>query len=55
MSSPAEPLTELVESSVQQHEMFLAYQQAGFTESQALYLLGCALKAMLSPPTAGGG
>lgn len=55
MNNPVEPLTELVESTVQQHEMFLAYQQAGFTENQALYLVGCALRAMLSPPTAGGG
>jgi hypothetical protein len=55
MTTPTEPLTELAESTAQMHEMFLAYQEAGFTENQALYLIGCALKAMLSPPTAGGG
>jgi hypothetical protein len=55
MPEPQEPLTALAEGAAQMHEMFLAYIQAGFTEQQALYLVGCALKAMLSPPTAGGG
>ena len=50
-----EPLTELAEGAAQMHEMFLAYVQVGFTEQQALYLVGCALKAILAPPTAGGG
>jgi hypothetical protein len=50
-----EPMTELGESAVHMHEVFLSYVQAGFTEQQALYLVGQALKAMLTPPTAGGG
>lgn len=50
-----EPLTALGEGAAQMHEMFLAYVQVGFTEQQALYLVGQALKAMLSPPTTGGG
>jgi len=37
------------------HEMFLAYIEAGFSEQQALYLVGQVLKAMFTPPTAGGG
>jgi len=52
---PQKPLTSLAESAAPMHEMFMAYRQVGFTEQQALYLIGCALKAMLSPPTAGGG
>ena len=52
---PLDPLTALAEGAAQMHEMFLAYVQAGFTEQQALYLVDSALKAMLSPPTSGGG
>jgi hypothetical protein len=55
MAELQDPMTALAEGAAQMHEMFLSYQQAGFTEQQALYLIGCALKAMLSPPTAGGG
>ncbi len=52
---PQEPMTLLAEGAAQQHEMFTAWVQVGFTEQQALYLLGCVLKAMLSPPASGGG
>jgi hypothetical protein len=48
-------MTALGEGAAQMHEMFLAYVESGFTEQQALYLVGCAIKAMLSPPTSGGG
>jgi hypothetical protein len=54
-ASPQEPLTQLGEAAAQMHEMFLAYMQAGFTDQQALYLVGQAVKAMFAPPTAGGG
>jgi hypothetical protein len=54
VAEPQDPMTALAEGAAQMHEMFLAYQQAGFTEQQALYLTGCALRAMLSPPTSGG-
>ena len=45
---PQEPMTALAEGAAQMHEMFTAYVAAGFTEAQALYLVGCALKAILS-------
>jgi hypothetical protein len=54
MASPQEPLTHLAEGAAQMHEMFLAYQQAGFTEYQALYLVGSVLRGMFTQPTAGG-
>ncbi len=50
MDEPEEPLTPLAESAGQMHEMFTAYVQAGFTEQQALYLTGQAVKAILSRP-----
>jgi hypothetical protein len=50
-----DPMSVLAEGAAQIHEMFLSYQEAGFTEQQALYLVGCAIKAMLAPPAAGGG
>lgn len=37
---PSEPLSELAEGAAQLHELFSAYIGAGFTEQQALYLLG---------------
>ena len=54
MTNPAEPLTQLAEGAAQMHEMFLAYQHAGFTEHQALYLVAAVLRGMFTQPTAGG-
>lgn len=36
MPDPADPITELAELAAQLHEMFMAFQAAGFTENQAL-------------------
>jgi len=36
---PGEPLTGLAESVAQQHEMFLAYVEAGFTRPEALKII----------------
>lgn len=39
MTEPKEPLSELMEATVSQHEMFLSWIAAGFTDAQALELL----------------
>lgn len=36
--------TQLREGAIQTHEVFLEYVRAGFTEQQALYLVGCLLR-----------
>lgn len=36
---PADPVTTLLECAIAMHELFLAYQQAGFTEQQAFALV----------------
>jgi hypothetical protein len=40
MAGPEDPLTELAASAVQLHECFQAFQTAGFSEAQAMYLVG---------------
>lgn len=35
-----EPLSELAASAAQIHECYMEFQRAGFTEEQALYLVG---------------
>lgn len=42
---PADPVTSLAEGAAQLHELFVAYLEAGFTERQALYLLGQVIQA----------
>jgi hypothetical protein len=42
---PPEPMSELAAGAAQMHELFTAYIAAGFTESQALYLLGKLISA----------
>jgi hypothetical protein len=37
---PEDPMTAMAEMAVSLHEIFLAYVAAGFTQSQALYLVG---------------
>ena len=37
--SPDDPLTPMGEGASQQHELFMAWVAAGFTEAQALELL----------------
>lgn len=40
---PNDPVSALAEGAAQLHEFFLALESAGFTESQALYLVGQAI------------
>jgi hypothetical protein len=49
--SPEDPLTELAKAAAQVHELFRAYVDSGFSEQQALYLVGklIAANAVQSP------
>lgn len=49
MTTPVEPMTELLESAVSLHELYLSYVEAGFTEQQALYLIGQVLAGLVRP------
>lgn len=40
LDEPRDPISALGEMAASIHEMFLAYVKAGFTEDQALYLVG---------------
>lgn len=39
MNEPEDPFGDLTEATVSQHEMYLSWRQAGFTEAQAMDLL----------------
>lgn len=47
MSDPEDPITQLAEGAAQLHELFVSYMNAGFTESQALFLIGQMLQASI--------
>lgn len=47
---PPDPLTELAKGAAQVHELFSSYVDAGFSENQALYLVGKMLAASIQPP-----
>lgn len=42
---PTDPLTELGQAAQQMHELYLTWIDAGFTESQALYLLAQVIRS----------
>ena len=42
---PQDPISALAEMAANVHETFLAYVKAGFTEDQALYLVGQIISA----------
>jgi hypothetical protein len=44
-SGPADPVTVLAAGAAQAHELFTAWVDAGFTDRQALYLLGQVMAA----------
>lgn len=48
---PQDPVTALTEVAVQQHEMFIAWAAAGFTEAQALDLLKAFITATVQKPS----
>lgn len=43
-----ESVSPLVEAGIEVHELFLAFQTAGFTESQALYIAGQAVAVLIT-------
>lgn len=44
--SPIDPLDGMIGAAVAMHELFLQYQEAGFTEGQAFELVRTAVAAM---------
>lgn len=52
MPEPEDPITQLAEAAASLHELFVAYVGAGFTEGQALYLIGRLMPNANSGPTA---
>ncbi len=40
MPEPEDPITQLAQAAASLHELFTSYVSAGFTKSQALYLVG---------------
>lgn len=42
---PKDPLTSMLESAIQLHEVYVAYTEAGFTNEQAVYLVGVIIAA----------
>lgn len=51
MAQPEPFLTDLAAAAAQAHEMFLAFQEAGFTEEQAMRLV---IAVMTGRPEQGG-
>ena len=51
MSEPGkdEPLSNLAASAAVSHELFVSYQEAGFSADQALYLVGKIVTAAIKP------
>jgi len=52
MPEPEDPITLLAQGAAQCHELYMAYVGAGFTESQALYLVGQLVAAAVRGPAA---
>ena len=48
VSGPPDPMTVFREAAVQTHELFVTYTEAGFSESQALYLIGQMLRGTMA-------
>lgn len=44
---PTDPVSQLAEAATQMHEMFVSYVNAGFTDQQALYLVGQMVQASM--------
>ncbi len=52
MPEPTDPITQLGEAAAQSHELFTSYLNAGFSESQALYLVGQIITSAIRGPAA---
>ena len=51
MNGPVEPPADLRQSAVAMHQMFIAYVDAGFTETQALELVKQFIPRVEVPPS----
>jgi hypothetical protein len=49
-AGPPDPFGPLAEGAVAVHNLFLAYVEAGFTEHQAIYIVGQMLAASIRGP-----
>jgi hypothetical protein len=47
---PADPVSTLLETAIVMHTLFLAYQEAGFSEAQAFTLVQTTISAQSAPP-----
>ena len=52
MTEPEDPITQLATAAVSLHELYLSFSGAGFSEHQALDLVGQALAASVRGPAA---
>ena len=50
MMTPEDPITQLQTGVAQQHEMFMAYVQAGFTRPEALKIIISIIVAHITAP-----
>ena len=50
---PPDPMTAMAELASNLHEVFIAYVAAGFTEGQAIYLVGQILRGGMQQGTPG--
>ena len=48
---PKDPIGPMQEAFSQLHEIFLSFQDSGFTEQQALYLCGQMMRGSMNPGT----
>lgn len=46
---PADPISDLRAGAAQLHELFMSFVESGFSEGQALYLVGVLIAAMRKP------
>lgn len=49
MPDPQDPISSLAGAAAGLHELYLTFVEAGFAESQALYLLGQMVAASMKP------
>ncbi len=52
MREPDDPITQLAAAAAHLHELYCAYVQAGFSEQQALYLVGQIVASAARGPAA---
>ena len=51
---PEDPYSELASNAVQVHELYVSTRNAGFTDRQSMYIIGCLLTGSPGPSPADG-